>query len=310
MKATRYMFAAAAALLFTSAASAQTLQVDVVFRDFIGTGTTAPNQGSAIAHPDFEFDSGFVNDVNNQDPFDGLGTSIIDAGIVQTTLGIDGVPVHTGGPTPVNTTNNNAALFDSWFKDDPTFNTTINSTLGFEFDEGLGLFVFDTTEFFPINGQGFGNTVDDDGLLLADTTPLNDAPEFSFNVLGDNDVQEGPNYHFTMHINAEFDYLGGEVFNFTGDDDLWVFIDGELVVDGGGLHKALDGSVALDDLGFTLETTHEIDIFFAERHQNDSVFRIETSILFGDVIAPIPAPAALPAGLALLGLMGLRRNRK
>jgi fibro-slime domain-containing protein len=56
-------------------------------------------------------------------------------------------------------------------------------------------------------------------------------------------------YGFTSELRYFFQYKGGERLTFTGDDDVWVYVNGKLAVDLGGLHSQLSGQVVLGDDG-------------------------------------------------------------
>lgn len=92
------------------------------------------------------------------------------------------------------------------------------------------------------------------------------------------------NYGYTMKIQAQFEYVPGQYFEFFGDDDVWVFIDNKLVVDIGGQHHQVSGKVKLDTIGkgggkaLVPGQTYPFHIFYAERHSSESNFKMRTSI--------------------------------
>lgn len=92
------------------------------------------------------------------------------------------------------------------------------------------------------------------------------------------------NYGFSMKVQAQFEYIPGQEFEFFGDDDVWVFINNKLVVDIGGQHHQAKAKVKLDTIGHKTGDslvpgqTYPFHIFYAERHKIESNFKMRTSI--------------------------------
>jgi fibro-slime domain-containing protein len=146
-----------------------------------------------------------------------------------------------------------AESFAQWFRDVPGVNMSALCNIELTKDhpeDPDDVWEFHAKNFYPIDEQLFGNGSD---------------PH---------------NYCFTFELVCNFTYHAADdqFFWLKGDDDAWVFIDGKLAIDHGGIAATREQRIDFNRMSLIDGETYKLHLFLAERYQPQSNFHIKTNV--------------------------------
>lgn len=132
-------------------------------------------------------------------------------------------------------------------------------------------------QFYPIDGLGYD-------AILGDTTDKTDSPheKDKYGNITATVRPEHPNGSYTLRGEAQFVYQDNLYFEFSGDDDVYMYINGVLALDLGGAHGICTKRVNLKDVATKCHLTPgevaTFTFFYMERNSDASNFKIETNM--------------------------------
>lgn len=97
------------------------------------------------------------------------------------------------------------------------------------------------------------------------------------------------NNYFTYAATCEFTHhaCAGTFFEFDGADDAWLYVNGKLVMDRGGVMPGTVQYVDMDRMGLTDGQKYRLHFFYAQRNSSVSMFRMRTNLDLIPETAPI-----------------------